>query len=300
MALSSQEIIDRRRLKRKLTFWRVAAVVLILALIGFAVGYYGGAVRQPHVARIDVNGTIGSDPGLNGRFEAIARDENARALIVHINSPGGTTVGSEAIFTGMRQVAENKPVISVIGTQGASGGYLVALGGDRILAHETSITGSIGVIMQAPHVGGLMEKLGVGLTEIKSGKYKAEPSITGPPDAEVRDYLERLIQDAHGWFVGLVADRRGMSREAVGKVADGRIFTGRQALELGLVDEIGNIDDARNWLAEEHGVAESLPLVNRTPEEELDLLTRVVSNFAGKTVLTERLKLDGILSLWQP
>jgi len=303
MTLSSDQIIDRRRLRRKLGFWRLAAVVFLLLLVVVLAGRLAGGTG-PHIALLHLDTTIFEDERWDKALDALARNDSAKAVIIDINSPGGTTVGSEKIYKGLRKIAAKKPVVAVIESLGASGGYIAALGADRIIAHETSLTGSIGVIMQSAEVSGLLGKIGVTVTDIKSSPLKAEPSQTAPMTDEVHQYLQQLIDDAYQWFIGIVAERRGMAPDDVKKVADGRVFTGRQALQLGLVDALGGEDDARSWLASERGVAADLPLVDATPGDKLGVVDRLFSSAAsaviGKALIPERLRLDGLVSLWHP
>jgi protease-4 len=303
MTLSSDQIIDRRRLRRKLGFWRLAAVVFLLLLVVVLAGRLAGGTG-PHVALLHLDTTIFEDERWDKALDALSKDDAAKAVIIDINSPGGTTVGSEKIYRGLRKIAAKKPVVAVIESLGASGGYIAALGADRIIAHETSLTGSIGVIMQSAEVSGLLGKIGVTVTDIKSSPLKAEPSQTAPMTDEVKTYLQQLIDDAYQWFIAIVAERRGMALDDVKKVADGRVFTGRQALQLGLVDALGGEDDARSWLASARGVAADLPLVDATPGDKLGVVERLFSSAAsaviGKALIPERLRLDGLVSLWHP
>jgi len=300
MALTSDQIIDRRRLRRKLSFWRLAAVVLILLVVVLAFGRYGSAFMGDHIAVLDLDGVIYEDPRWDDQLEAIAENDSVKAVLLDINSPGGTTVGSEKLFKGLRHIAESKPVVAVIGTLGASGAYIAALGADHIVAHETSLTGSIGVIMQTAEVSELLDKIGVSVTNLKSGPYKAEPTETAPMTDEVRAYMQGLIDQAHQWFKRLVAERRQLTPEAVNQVADGRIFTGDQALDLGLVDEIGGEREALQWLEAERGIDPALPQIDMTPREQLTFIDRTLGSALGKVLSSERLKLDGLLTLWQP
>lgn len=300
MALTSDQMIDRRRLRRKVTFWRVAAVILALMLIIVAGSRVGPSFLAPHIAVLNITGTITENKYWDQALKRIAENDSSKAVILKINSPGGTTVGSEKLFNGLRRIAKTKPVVAVIGSLGASGAYIAALGADRIFVHETSLTGSIGVIMQTAEFSSLLDKIGVDVTNIKSGPFKAEPTETEPMSPEVKAYLNDLIQQAYQWFKGLVEERRGLSAEAVDKVADGRIFTGRQAVDLGLADAIGGEQDALNWLASERKVNEKLPEIDMTPRPPLTIIDRVVSSISGKVLSSERVRLDGLMSLWQP
>lgn len=317
MDADGTSIAERRRLRRKLGFWRVAALVLVAAAIFLAwrmVAPDTGDTARPHVARINLTGVIQDDRELLERLDEIAGSPAAKALIVSIASPGGTTYGGERIYKALRKIAEKKPVVSDIRTLAASAGYLVALAGDRIVAGETSITGSIGVLMQYPQAGELLDKIGVSINEEKSAPLKAEPSPFHPASEEAKAMIRATVMDSYDWFVGLVAERRGLSRETVLPIADGRIVTGRQALTLKLVDELGGDEAIRTWLAG-RGVEEALPIVEwKAPSKgsvipllggmaRLAGLAEAVDGFDPAALLREirshNLFLDGLLSVWQ-
>ena len=271
---------EERRPKRRLfTFWRVVAV-LALALAGWAVFTEAGP-SGPYVARHAVAGLITDDPRREALLDRIARDENARALILRIDSPGGTTAGAEALFDAVRRVAAEKPVVAVMGEAAASGGYVAAIAADRVLARGNTLTGSIGVIVQTPQVSGLLGLLGVEMREVKSSPLKAAPSPFSDPPPEAVAWQRELVADSYAWFRGLVAERRGLDGAALDRVADGRVFTGRQALALGLVDALGAEREAREWLAEQ-GVAKDLPAREMEMEDGArGLLRRLLGDAAG-------------------
>ena len=306
MALADADlIVDRRRLKRQLSFWRLAAIVLAVAAIGAAVGRFGaGVLGGRYVARLAVNGIIVDDPRRSKAIAEVARDRNARALIVRIDSPGGTVVGGETLYRELRRVAEKMPVVAVMAETAASGGYMTALGADWIVAREGTITGSIGVLMQTAEVTGLLGMLGVTMETIKSAPLKAVPSPFEPLTPEGRAAAKALIDDMFDMFVAMVAERRGLARPKALEVADGRIFTGRQAKALGLVDALGGEDTARVWLETERGVRRDLPVkdvkIARDEEFWRDVTGQALSAITGKAYLSERLTLDGLVAVWHP
>jgi len=293
-------LIDRRRLKRRLSLWRLVAILAVAALVIWALTPFGGIERGPYVARVTINDIIVENPQLESVLQEVAEDSNARALVVRINSPGGTTAGSEGLYHAIRRVGANKPVVAVMGTLAASGGYLTAIAADHLIARETTITGSIGVIFQAAELSGLFDKVGIGVETVKSGALKGEPSIDKPMSDEARAAIQAMIDDSYNWFVDLVAERRGLDRTAVIRLADGRVYTGRQAVANGLVDAVGGERDARRWLESEHGVSGELPVVDKdlTPKERL--LTDLVGSVIQKIMSVEELTLDGMVSLWHP
>lgn len=316
MAMRADDLIDRRRLRRKLTFWRIAA--LVIAAIGLASAAtwmlrddFGTGVN--HIAKVRIEGTITEDEELLDRLEKIRKSSAVKGVILAIDSPGGTTAGGEAIFEGVRKLAADKPVVAQVGTLAASAGYMIASATDHIVARQSSIVGSIGVLVQFPDVTGLMDKLGIKLEEVKSSPLKAEPSPFNPTTDEERAMIRSMIMDSYDWFVGLVDERRPLTRSEVAAVADGSVFTGRQALQKKLVDELGGEDEAVGWLATK-GVDGSLEVVEWKAKSSgwflsSEAMAGALARLVGlpdqgaaliKELGGERLFLDGLLSVWQP
>lgn len=272
---------------RFITFWRVVAVVA-LGLFAYALFSGESEPTGPYVARHDLTGIIVLDDDRDALLRDLADDPDVAALLLRIDSPGGTVTGAEALYEAIRKVAEVKPVVAVMGEVAASGGYLAAIAADRIVAHGNTITGSIGVIKQEVDVRGLMDMVGVQVSERRSDIYKARPSPFSATPAEVEEWEDGMIAEAHAWFRDLVGLRRGLEGAALAEVSDGRVFSGRQALARGLVDEIGGLETARAWLATQ-GAAESLPLREvEKPDEKKGMLRKILDiGDAGATVLDE-------------
>jgi len=317
MATRADDLIDRRRMRRKLTFWRVAALlVAVVALViasAWAVRDDLAGTGAPHIAKVRIEGTIIEDDELLDRLESIRKSAAVKGVILSVDSPGGTTAGGEAIFEAVRKLAADKPVVAQVGTLAASAGYMIASAADHIVARQSSIVGSIGVLVQYPDITGLMDKIGVKLEEVKSSPLKAEPSPFNPTTEEERAMLRAMILDSYDWFVGLVDERRPMTRTEVLAVADGSVFTGRQAMQKKLVDELGGEDEAVGWLAGK-GVDGELEIVEWKAEEDSWFLAPqsaagILGKLMGlpdqgaallKALGGERLFLDGLLSVWQP
>jgi protease-4 len=300
MSVNSDTAYDRRRLKRRLSFWRIVAILLIIILGVWLFNTFTEEEKSDHVARLDVSEIIVENERRQTALNRIAKDDTAKALIVYINSPGGSTYGSERLFKALRRVAAKKPVVTIIGTVGASGGYMTALAGDRIFAGESSITGSIGVIVQLTEFSELLEKVGVTATAITSGGIKGEPSPFKPISRAGRENLQNMVTETYDWFVDLVADRRPLDRDEVLRLADGRVLIGISALRNGLIDELGGVLEARTWLESERDIPASLPLQTVDYSEPKPLITRLLQGSLGKSVISERLTLDGLLSVWHP
>ena len=301
MSLDPDVLVDRRRLKRRLTFWRTLAIIVAIVLVAVALRDEVGPLSgKPHVARFNVSGIVTDDSRRVEALSRVAENGDAKALLVRINSPGGTTVGAEVLFHAVRKVALEKPVVTVIGTLGASAGYLVALAGDHIVARATSLTGSIGVLVETAEFSRLLDKLGVSTEAVKSGALKNVPSPFEPLDETGRAAVQAVVDDSYQWFVDVMVERRPLDRPRALELADGRIFTGRQALAARLIDELGGESDARVWLEKTHDISSELPTQDvKFEDSDVTLLFRLLG-LAEKMLFSERLTLDALISVWHP
>jgi protease-4 len=322
MSLDSDVIVDRRRMRRKLTFWRVSAAVVAIAAIAAISVVVSPPGRSTFtsagsIARVNIEGLIRSD---RERVEALERLEksNTAAVVVHINSPGGTTAGSEQLYDSLTRLKAKKPMVVVVEGLAASGGYIAAIASDHIVAQQSSLVGSIGVLFQYPNVSELLKTLGVKVEEVKSSPLKAAPNGFEPTSPEARAALDALVKDSYAWFRDLVKQRRGMDDTQLEKVADGRVFTGRQGVDLKLVDELGDEKTAVAWLVEQKNVKKDLPVRDYKLAPRFGDLTflRTAASItldalglggiahrleqAGMAQSVDRLSLDGMLALWQP
>lgn len=289
----------RRKLRRRLLFWRLIATGLALALV-LVVLSREGLLERDHVVRIAVSGLLLEDGPRAAAIEALGQDEAVSAVIVHIDSPGGTVVGGEQLYRSIRRTAEAKPVAVVMGTLAASGGYMAALAGERIFARDGTITGSIGVILQSVEVSELLDSLGIRADTVRSGPLKGEPSPLAPLSEAGRAAIETAVNDMFTFFVDLVAERRAMQRDRALALADGRIYTGRQAVANGLVDELGDERAAREWLARVHGIPLETPVRDVDVEEDDGTVSQVLGALVGKSLYSKALSLDGLVSVWHP
>jgi len=320
MSLDADAIVDRRRMRRKLTFWRVTAVVVALVAIGGgALLFVPGSRLMPpgaYISRIKIQGLI---RGNQDRIEALERlgRSRARAVIVHIDSPGGTTAGSEQLYDALRELQSKKPMVVVVDGLAASGAYIAALSADHIIANETSLVGSIGVLFQYPNFTDVLKTIGIKVEEVKSSPLKAAPNGFEPTSPEARAAIEAIVLDSYAWFKDLVKNRRKMDNGQLTRVADGRVFTGRQAIGLKLVDGLGNEKTALAWLEKERKVPANTPVRDyslRPRFGELSFLHVTAWTFEavglsaiahrieewGAVQAVERLNLDGLLALWHP
>jgi len=321
MSLDADLIVDRRRMRRKLTFWRVLAIaVIVLGIAGVAAwssNRFGFTGIRPYIARVTISGLIRGDQERVQQLDQLAKSSMARAVIVHVDSPGGTTAGSEQLFDSLSRVRENKPLVIVVDSMAASGGYITALAGDHIVAQQTSLVGSIGVLFQYPNFADLLDKIGVKVESVKSTPLKAAPDGFEPTSPEARAAIEAIVKDSYDWFRTMVKNRRKLDDAALDRVADGRVFTGHQGIELKLVDEIGNEKTAIDWLAKEKNIDPKLKVQDwqlRSRFSELPFLHVLVAaglDAVGLPQVARRildmsdvqaagLNLDGLLALWQP
>jgi len=322
MSLDADLIVDRRRMRRKLTFWRVLAIfIAVVAIVAVTAtvarrGDAGITAGGNYVARVKITGLIRNDQERVDSLERLAKSRSAKAVIVRIDSPGGTTAGSEQLHTALKNIAAAKPLVVVVDGLAASGGYIAAMSADHIVAQETSLVGSIGVLFQYPNVTDLLKTIGVKVEEVKSSPLKAAPNGFEPTSPEARAAIEALVKDSYAWFRGMVKDRRKMDDATLDQVTDGRVFTGRQGVALKLVDQLGNEKTAVAWLEKEKGLKADTPVRDWQLKPRfsdlsmLHLATAVVldavglgsvaQRFEGSVLAMERLNLDGLFALWRP
>jgi protease-4 len=319
MILDVDTLLDRRRLRRKLTIWRTLAVVAAILALGFLLSLGDGRMglwSEDQIARVSITGTIMEDREQLKMLQNIADADHVQALIVYVNSPGGTTTGGEALYEGLRRIAKKKPVVAQFGTVAASAGYIVGLATDHIVSRGNSITGSVGVIVQWPEVTELLEKLGVQMNTVKSGKLKAVPNPLTKATPDALAVTTEMVADGFAWFNGLVEARRGITIDDVPGLREGRIFSGRQAKQYKLVDAIGGEPEVLEWLTTERGVSKELKVVDWKPSQANTWgLTSFASEIARNMALgsakglTEALtsdstlsllSLDGLVSVWHP
>ncbi len=315
--MDTEAILERRRLRRRASFWRVSAfLILALAIIAVVsvssdLESLGTSAVRGQVADIKVDGFIETRPEAVEVLKKAAEDDAVKAILLHIDSPGGVASGGEALYRAVRDATEKKPVVAVIDGLGASAAYMTAIAADHVVARESSITGSIGVIFQYGHFEDLLGKLGIEYGEVKSAPLKGEPSLFKDPDPVALAMIQALVNDSYDWFVGLVAERRKLAPEEARRLADGSVFTGRQALALKLIDAVGDDEQARAWLAQEKGISADLPVKEWEKDEDLFPLLggnalAGLARLAGlglplepSALLPRRLTVDGLLSVWQ-
>jgi len=316
MSLPSEYMIDRRRMRRKLGLWRIAAIgaalVAALALTAKFSGLEKIEKASPHIARLSIEGIITGDKDTIELIKNVA-DSKASAVLLTIDSPGGTTAGSEKLYLELRKLGEKKPLVAVVGSLAASGGYIAALGADEIVVRGNSLVGSIGVLFQFPNIYKALDTLGVKVEEIKSTPLKASPNGLEPTSDAAKAAINLLVVDSYDWFKGLVRERRHLDDSELAKVVDGRVFTGRQGLPLKLADLIGGESEAVEWLETNKGVAKKLPILDWKKKAALEragllgmaamgaraLGLESVAELIDGAGVRSAAGLDGLLAIWQ-
>ncbi|MBL6940957.1 MAG: signal peptide peptidase SppA [Rhodospirillales bacterium] len=300
MSLDADYLVERQRLKRRLLLWRIIAIVILGGVALSTLTDIKSLTGGDHIARLNVSGILVEDLEREQTLDELKSDADVLALIIRIDSPGGTIVGGESLYHQLRAVGTEKPVVAVMGSMATSAGYMTALGTDYLFAREGSLTGSIGVLMQTADVTGLLEKIGVKPDTIKSGPLKAQPNPLEVTTPEARQAITDVVMDMYGMFVEMVAERRHMDLGQAKNLADGRVYSGRQALANGLIDAIGSETEAVDWLEKTRNIPTGLAVRNVVIERPGQDWKNFINGMVGKTLFSERLTLDGLISLWHP
>ncbi len=217
--------------------------------------------KSPHIARVKIDGPVFDDFSLNSLIYDLEINPDVKAVIIHINSPGGSVVGAESTFVAISELSKQKPSVSVLGETATSGGYLIAVATDHIISRANTITGSIGVILQYPNLSKLLNNIGVDINTLRSSDLKASFNFFEKPTAKAIAEQKRVIQETFSWFKETVAQKRKLTGIDLEKVSQGGIFTGRTARKLGLVDLIGGEKEALKYLEEEINI-KGLPVID--------------------------------------
>lgn len=258
-------------MKKICIFFTVLFLLLVLA------GLFAALLEKPlpivelgeKVGLIKIEGPIFTAGKAIEQIEKYEENSSVKALVIRVNSPGGAVVPSHELYEKIKKASTVKPVVVSMGSLAASGGYYLSAGATKIVANPGTITGSIGVIMEVVNVGSLMEKIGIKSEVVKSGKHKDLASVFRGIGEEEREILQASMDDVHSQFIEAVAKGRNMPVDEVTRLADGRIFTGRQALSHGLVDELGTLDDAVNRAAKLANIKGKPQVI--TPKEPFNL-----------------------------
>jgi protease-4 len=302
MALNADTLLDRIYLKAQITKWRMLAIVIaaLCVIISIESVTKTSPIEKEFIARLSFDGIIGDDQAIYDLIDDVAENRKAKAVILWLDTPGGSAVGGEETYLRLRELAKKKPVVAVMRSVAASAGYMVALGADRIIAREGTITGSIGVIIESAEVTELAKKLGVEPIIIKSSPLKASPSPFEKTSSEAEKAIREVIMDFYDRFVDMVAERRNLTRKDTLAIADGRVYSGRKALALKLIDGIGGEDEALKWLEEVKKIRPGLAIKDVQVEQPNDFFSSLSQSLAGNFFQKSRVGLDGISAIWHP
>ena len=313
MSLSSDNFSALINLKNKVQKWKNVAslmfFVVLLMLFRIVSGNnhnVSNIENGDYIANITIEGIILDDDYRSEILEKIAKQKNIKAVIININSPGGGIVGSEILYNHLKAIANNKPIVVLMGSLAASGGYMAALASDHIIARNGTLTGSIGVIMQTSEITELANKLGIKFLSYKSSTLKGSPSPFEKSNPQVDQVINASIKDSYEFFANLVKECRGKKLAKNNNILDGRIFTGRQALKNGLIDEIGGKEEALNYLKNKYKVdVIKFPVKNvdlEKPETGLlgqlmgkENMANIISRITGFNVYGGQ-----VMSVWEP
>lgn len=245
----------------------VPLVLFMLIFAGFLL--LGDRMPRPGIGIVEVEGVILESESTIRKLRAMEKEESVKGIIVRINSPGGAVAPSQEIFSELLRLKKHKKVYVSVSSTAASGGYYIAIGAEKILANPGSMIGSIGVIIQTFNISELMEKIGIRSEVVKSAENKDLGSLFHKMSPEERRLLKNVIDDTHDQFVSAIADNRPIERKKVEEIADGRIFTGRQALKLKLVDKLGSMRETVELMRRDLNIEEKVELIYPKKEEEI-------------------------------
>ncbi|MEF8792715.1 signal peptide peptidase SppA [Thiohalorhabdus sp.] len=268
---TEQDPVPRSSGYNRKAAWLTGGLLFLIAsgMVGLLTGGDQGVVAgQPHLARVEIEGPILQAEPLVRLLEEARKREATKGVLLRVDSPGGGVGASQALYEAVERLSTEKPVAVSLGSMGASGGYMAALGGDRLFALDSTLAGSIGVIMMSSGVYPLLEDVGIEPRIIKSGKLKDAGTPLREMTGADRAYLQSLVDELHDHFVTMVAEERDLTESEVRELADGRLFSGRQAAANGLVDAVGGKAAAEAWLREEAGVSSGAPIEELEPPRE--------------------------------
>lgn len=300
MTINADSLIDRIYLKSQISKWRLLAILFaVVALVAVTRQFVTHKAGEgDFIARISITGVIGDDQKLYDLISDVEENDKAKAAIVWLDTPGGSAVGGEEIYLRLRKLSAKKPVVSVMRSVSASAGYMIALGTDYILARSGTITGSIGVLIETAEITELAEKLGIKPIAIKSSPLKASPSPFEKSNPEAEKVIKEMIMDFYDRFVDMTAERRKLSKEQALLLADGRVYSGRQAVKNKLIDAIGGEDEAVAWMEKNRGISNKLKIQDVEIKEENKLLEEIMGSAIGKFWEKTRVGLDGLAAIW--
>ena len=295
--MKRNEILEKYLSKRSLIVKRFATVLISIILI-FSFFLFTSK-KKDFIATISIEGIISNPEETLNDLENINKSSNAKALLVNINSPGGTFVSSKELYDKIKEISKKIPVVTYMREMATSGGYLVSLASQKIFSNIGTITGSVGVILQTAEITELLEKIGINPIVIKSGKLKATPNPLEGLSENDSKYLNDVIKSMQLEFLSLLSENRNIESKTLEIISDGRIFTGKQAKELNLIDFIGSKSDAIQWLKDEAKLPQDIDILDYSKENQYEKLISMRLfdknfNFLKKNIYS------GFLAIWDP
>ena len=273
--------------------------MIVVTIFFFVILISDSRYKKPHIAKVSIDNIITQDSFRYEKLEELSQNKNTKAVIVFINSPGGTVVGGETLYKSIKSIAQQKPIISVMGEVATSAAYMASLGSNYIFAQEGTITGSVGVLVLSSEFTELAKKIGISTEVIKSGDLKASPSPLEKMTPKAREQMEKIVQEISKNFINLVKKERKLDNNKTQLISDGRIFTGQSALQIGLIDSIGNIKEAKEYLKIERNI-DMLPILNMEIIKKEKMIEKFLSLFTNKINASKLLNLKGLISIWIP
>jgi len=296
--------------RRRLFFWRTISLITVVIIVYLSFENQEKSSSNGYIANYNISGLLISADDIIEDLEELKSNNEVNSIIISVDSPGGTTVSAEEIYLKLKEVSLVKPTAIVMRNIATSGAYLLSLGGDVIFSRENTITGSIGVLLQWARVDEALSKLGIEVNEVKSGKLKAEPDFFGEIDEDAQKVTKEIIDETFEWFIRIVKVERNLNPSEINTISDGRIFTGRQAIELNLVDEIGDKNDAKIWLVKNKEIDSNSVIIDYGKSKKpsfIELsLANIMDYFNISTPYTGRIRSNlslvnngGLQSVWE-
>ncbi len=283
--------------KRKSKILKFFTLFVLIFFLIFIIN--NNVTPKNFIGKVHLEGIINDKNELIKQLNDISQNKNIKGLLIVVNSPGGTFVSSKEILDTLAKISAKIPTSAYMREMGTSGAYLASLGTNKIFANQGTITGSIGVILQTAQLTSLLEKIGVKPIVIKSGELKATPNPLEKIDEEKIIYLKKIIEQLQKEFISIVEQKRNLNKTTLGKISSGRIFTSKQALELNLIDFIGNETDALNWIIEEGNLDQKIDVIEL--DKKNSLFSLMNNTFFKNSLKPFNLNLNsGILAIWTP
>ena len=281
MSLDWQILEENKKKWYRKGIWRGILISIILAItISLFLNFNNLSSNFSHIARISINGVIFDNSETIEIIDNLAKNDNVKSVIVRINSPGGSVVGSESLYVAINSLSQKKPVISLMGEIATSGGYIVALASNYILARKNTLTGSIGVIVENQNFSELSEKIGVSIDTTKSGKIKGGQNPLSPSDPLVKINNQKLVNYSFDWFISIIKKNRDINQSVIELVSDGRTITGGMAMDLGLIDGIGSEKEALKYLEKKYPDFKGLPIIDIETPSQKSFLNAIINRIS--------------------